>query len=107
MLLRRYPLLDGPSAVTASRNTPYVKPSREALASEAVTPSVSRHPLLFYIRVASGDFFGERTKDSAPIPVSVALQRVVHSPAFGALQPADQMTGFALAKCTARHRHCW
>ena len=90
MLLRRYPLLDGPSAVTASRNTPYVKPSREALASAAVTPSVSRHPLLFYIRVASGVFF-ERTKDSAPIPVFVALQRVVHSPAFGALQPADQI----------------
>ena len=45
-----------------------------------------------------GHFFGAKTQNNAPLSVSIALQRVVHGPAFGALRPADQLTGFALTK---------
>ena len=45
-----------------------------------------------------GHFSDAKTQNNAPLSVSIALQRVVHGPAFGALRPADQLTGFASPK---------
>ena len=83
---------DGPSAVKTSRNTPVAQPKLRSPRHRGgnLLRVASSAPLLYPCRVGRF-FFGERTKASAPIPVSVALQRVVHSPAFGALQPADQI----------------
>ena len=75
------------ATVKTSRDTPVAQPKSGSPrhCGDNLLRVASSAPLVYPCRVG---VFRVRV---APLSVSVALQRVVHGPAFGALQPADQM----------------